>query len=82
MLERVDSADETGACCLLAGTSGNTAKLKRLGLAADCNMADKVAEEYKVGRFFQPFKNCFYRLRYLYRTWKLFVSCIISGVHW
>lgn len=36
-------------------------KLKRLGPAEDCNMADmadKVAEESKVGRFFQPFKNC------------------------
>lgn len=54
-----------GACSYQAGTSGNTVKLKRLGLAEDCNMADKVAEESKVGRFFQPFKNCFYRLRYL-----------------
>ena len=54
-----------GACCYPAETSGNTVKLKRLGLAEDCNMADKVAEESKVGRFFQPFKNCFYRLRYL-----------------
>ena len=46
------------ARCYPAGTSGNTVKLKRLGPAEDCNMADKVAEESKVGRFFQPFKNC------------------------
>ena len=61
--------------------TGNTVKLKRLGLAEDCNMADKVAEESKVSRFFQPFKNCLYRLRYLYRTWKLFVSCTISKAY-